>query len=77
MSFAPHSRRFDPRLLFPAKERNAAGTSEVRHAIPISSDDRSTNDLTERDFDDALEQVASEKGRVCPLCGRSRRAMDL
>jgi hypothetical protein len=77
MSFAPHSRRFDPRLLFPAKERNAAGTSAARHEPPFSSDDVLTNDLTERDFDDALEQVASERGCACPLCGRLRRAMGL
>jgi len=77
MSFDPHTRRFDPRWLLPAIERNATETSLVPDASPFSSDDGSTNDPTERDFDDALEQVASEKGRVCPLCGRSRSAMDL
>jgi hypothetical protein len=77
MSFDPHSRRFDPRWLLPAIERNAAETSEAPHASLFSADGDSTNDPTDRDFDDALEQVASERGSVCPLCGRSRRAMDL
>ena len=77
MSFDLHSRRFDPRWLLPAIERNATETSEVSVVPPFSSDDNLTTDLTEQDFDDALEQVASERGCVCPLCGRSRRAMDL
>jgi hypothetical protein len=77
MSFDPHSRRFDPRWLVPLIERNATETSLVPDASPVSSDDGSTNDPTEQDFDDALEQVASERGCVCPLCGRLRRAMDL
>ena len=77
MSFDPHSRRFDPRWLLSAIERNATETSLVPDASPFSSDDESTNDPTEQDFDDALAQVASERGYVCPLCGRLRRAMDL
>jgi hypothetical protein len=76
MSFDPHSRRFDPRWLLPAIERNATETSLVPDASPFS-DDESTNDPTEQDFDDALEQVASERGCACPLCRRLRQAMDL
>jgi hypothetical protein len=77
MSFDPHSRRVDPRWLLPAIERNAAATSGVPDASPFSSDDESTNYPTEQDFDDALEQVASERRCACPLCGRLRQAMDL
>jgi hypothetical protein len=77
MSFDPHSRRFDPRMMLPAIERNASETSDAPDASPFSWDDDSTNDLTERDFDEALEQVTSERRRVCALCGRSGPAKDL
>ncbi len=36
---------------------------------PFYSDDESTNDPTKRDLDEALEQIASERCCVCPLCG--------
>jgi hypothetical protein len=35
----------------------------------FSSDGELTNDPVGRDFDEALEQIASERGCVCPLCG--------
>jgi hypothetical protein len=77
MSFDPHSPRFNRRWLFPAIETYATETSEPPDASPFSTDDEWTNFPTDRDIDDALEQVASERDCVCPLCGRSRRAMDL
>jgi hypothetical protein len=69
MSFAPHSRRSDPRWRFPAIETNGEETSEAPDVSPFSSDEESTNDPTLRDFDEALEQIASERRCVCPLCG--------
>ena len=69
MSFDPHSRRFDPRWLFPAIETDGEDTPEARDLSPFSLDEESTNDPTGRDFDEALEQVASERCCVCPLCG--------
>jgi len=69
MSFAPHSRRSDPRRLFPAIETNAEETSEAPDVSPFSSDEESMNDPALRAFDDALEQVALERCCVCPLCG--------
>ena len=69
MSFDPHFRRFNPRWLLPTIEANAAETFEAPDMFPFSSHEELTNDLDERDFDDALEQIASERGCVCPLCG--------
>jgi len=69
MSFDPHSREFDPRRQFPAIETNGEETSEAPSASPFSSDEESSNCPAARDFDEALEQLASEKCCVCPLCG--------
>jgi len=69
MSFDPHSRRFDLRWLFPTIESDAEETSEAPDVSPFSADEESTNDPTGRDFDGALEQIASERCCVCPLCG--------
>jgi hypothetical protein len=69
MSFTPHSRRFDPRWLFQAFETDREETSEAPNVSPFSSSWELTSDLTERDFDLALERVASERRCVCPLCG--------
>ncbi len=69
MSFDPYLRRFDPSWLFPAIETDAEETSEAPDGSPGSSDGELTNDLTERDIDEALEQIASQRRCVCPLCG--------
>jgi hypothetical protein len=69
MSFAPHSRRYDPRLLFPAIETNGEKMSGAPDVSPSYSDEESINDSILRDFDEALEAVASERCSVCPLCG--------
>jgi hypothetical protein len=69
MSFDPHSRRFDPRWLFPAIETDGEETSEAPDVSPFSSDEESTTDPTGRDIDEALEQIASAGCCVCPLCG--------
>ncbi len=69
MSFDPHLRRFDPHWLFPASETDREETSEEPDASPLSSDEESTNDPPGEDFDEALEQIASERRCVCPLCG--------
>ena len=69
MSFDPHSRRFNPRWLFPAIETDGEETSGAPDASPFSSDEESTNDPVGWDFDEALEQIASEGCCVCPLCG--------
>jgi hypothetical protein len=69
MSFTHYSRRFDPRRLFPAIETNEGETSEAPDSSPFSSDEESTTDPTGRDFDEALEQIASKGCCVCPLCG--------
>ena len=69
MSFDPHSRRFDPRWLFLAIEPDGEETSEAPNVSPFSWDEELTNDPIERDFDQALEQIASERCCVCPLCG--------
>jgi hypothetical protein len=69
MSFDPHARRFDPRWMLPPIETDGSEISEVPHASPFSSDEETTNEQAGRDFDRALEQLASERCCVCPLCG--------
>jgi hypothetical protein len=69
MSFDPHSRRFDPRWLFPAIETDGEEPSGDPDASPSFRDEESTNDLLGRIIAEALEQMASEKCCVCPLCG--------
>ena len=66
MSFDPHSRRFDPRWLFPAIEPDGEETSEAPDVFPFSWDEESTDDPGGRDFDQALEQIASQRCCVLP-----------
>jgi hypothetical protein len=60
MSFDPRLRRFEPSWLFLAIAPDVP---------PFSSDEALTNDLTEREIDEAIEQIVSERCCVCPLCG--------
>jgi hypothetical protein len=69
MNFDPHSRRLDPRRLFPEIGTDEAELFGSPDASPFSSDEESTNDPVGRDFDEALEEIASERRCVCPLCG--------
>jgi hypothetical protein len=70
MSFDPRSNRLDPRRLFPAFETDEGEKMfEALDASRFSSAEESANDLSERDFDLALEQIVSERCCVCPLCG--------
>jgi hypothetical protein len=69
MSFNPRSHRFDPRWLIPAAKTNEKDTSEAVTAPPFFAHDESSIVPAETDFDDALDQVASEKLCVCPVCG--------
>jgi hypothetical protein len=69
MSFDRHSRRFDPRWLFPTFATDGDETSEAPDASRFSSDEEMTIDLSDQDLDEALQQIASERCCVCPLCG--------
>ncbi len=69
MSFDPHPRRFEPRRLFPAIETDEEEPSREPDLFPFSPDEESTNDPAGPDFDEALQQIASERCCVCPLCG--------
>jgi hypothetical protein len=69
MSFDPYLRRFDPSWLSPAIETDGEETSEAPYVSPSSSDGELTKNVAERDIDKALEQIASERWCVCPLCG--------
>ena len=69
MSFDPPARRFDWRWRFPAIETDGAETSNAPYMSPFFPDDEWTNDPAGRNFDEALEQIASEIGYRCPLCG--------
>jgi len=69
MSFDPHATRFDPRWLFPTIETDGEEPSQAPDVPRFSSDEELTSDLTGPGFDEALEQIASERCCVCPLCG--------
>jgi hypothetical protein len=69
MSFDPHSRRFDPRWLFTAIETDGEEPSGEPAESPFAWDEESTNDPIGRIIAKALEQMAPERCRVCPLCG--------
>jgi hypothetical protein len=69
MSPDPHSRRFDPRRLFPAIGTDGSELFGEPDASPFSTAGESTNDPAGQEFDEALEQIVSEKCTVCPLCG--------
>jgi hypothetical protein len=69
MSLDRHSQRFDPRWLLKAFETDTGETYNAADAAPCSPDEESTNDPTGRDFDEAIEQIATEGRCVCPLCG--------
>jgi hypothetical protein len=68
MSFDPHSRRFDPRSLSPGIETDGDQASEAPDASPFIPDEELTSDVTGQELDEALEQVASQRCCVCPLC---------
>jgi hypothetical protein len=72
MSFAPHSRRFDARRLFPAIESDGEETSGAPNGFPFSSYEESINDPSDWDIDKALEQVWSDGRWVCPSLGEDR-----
>ena len=69
MSPDPHSRRFDPRRLFPAIGTDGSELFGTPDASPFSTTGESTNDPAGQDFGEALEQIGSHGCRVCPLCG--------
>ena len=68
MSLNSHSHRFDPRWLFAAIGTGGAELYGAPDASPCSAAEESTNDPTRRDFDEALEQIASDGCWVRPLC---------
>ena len=77
MSLNSHSHRFDPRWLFPAIGTDGAELYGAPDASPCSAAEESTNDPTRRDFDEALEQIGSDRVLgLSPLRGdRTRDAL--
>ena len=69
MSFDPHFRRLIPSRLFPAIETDGEETSAAPDVSPFASDVGLSQDLTDREIDEAIEQIAWERRCVCPLCG--------
>jgi hypothetical protein len=67
MSVNSHSHRFDPRWLFPAIGTDGAELCGAPDVSPCSAAEESTNNLTRRDIDVALEQIASDECCVLPL----------
>jgi len=75
MSLNSDSNRFDPRWLFPAIGTDGAELYGAPDASPCSAAEESTNDLTRRGFDEALEQIAPDGCWVRPLCEAIEPAM--
>ena len=76
MSFDPHSRRFNPRWLFPAIETNGEETSARRTRLP-SPRTRSRRTTRPAGISMRHSSRSRRKGAVCVLsAGRSWRAMD-
>jgi hypothetical protein len=69
MSFDRHSRHFNARRLFQAIETDDVEKPEAPDEYLFCADEESTNAPTGQQFDEALEQIASEGSCVCPLCG--------
>ena len=69
MNFDPHSPRFNPRWLLPATETDAPDADKSVASTPFCADEEWSDTPTWRDFDEALDQIASDGHRVCPLCG--------
>jgi hypothetical protein len=69
MSFDPRTRRFDPRWQSPGIETDGDQAFEVPSTAPVFPDEELTCDVTNKELDEALAQVASERCCVCPLCG--------
>jgi hypothetical protein len=69
MSFDSLSRRFESGWFLPAAEINEEDPAEAANAPALLPDEASSIFETECVFDDALDQVASEKRCVCSLCG--------
>jgi len=60
MSLNSHSHRFNPRWLFPVIGTDGAELYGAPDVSPCSAAEESTNYLTIRDFDEELEQIASD-----------------
>jgi hypothetical protein len=69
MSLDPLTRRFDPRWLCTPIKTDGEELFGVPDAEPWSAPRESTHDPAGQDFDEALEQIVSDKCTVCPLCG--------
>jgi hypothetical protein len=69
MSFDPHSQRFDPRWLSPKVEAHGDQAFAASSAAAFLPDKKLTRDVTDQELDEAIEQVASQRCCVCPLCG--------
>ena len=69
MSFDPHSRPFDWNWQFPAQKTDVTQTSKAPIISPFSLDEELTHHPAGWEFDEALEQLASEKSARCPICG--------
>ena len=65
----PNSRRFDARCLSTAIKTDGEELIEALDAYLRAAATDWTNDPDLRGFDEALEQIVLEEGRVCPLCG--------
>ncbi len=69
MSSDRHSQRFDPRWLYPGIETDDEQAARAPDVSGFYANEKLTSDVTDRELDEALRQVAAERCCVCPLCG--------
>ncbi len=69
MSIDRHSQRFDPRWLSRGIETDGEQAAEAPDVSGFYSSEKFTSNVTDRELDEALRQVALERCCVCPLCG--------
>jgi hypothetical protein len=69
MSLDPLTHRFDSRWLSTPIKTDGEELFGVPDADPCSAPRESTHDPAGQDFDEALEEIVSDRCRTCPLCG--------
>jgi hypothetical protein len=76
MSFDPHSQRFDPRWLSRGLGTDGQQAFAAPDTSPIFWNQTLSGNVTDRELDEALEQIASDRRCECPRwnCRYARRS---
>jgi hypothetical protein len=69
MSYDPQYPRFDPRWLLRGIGMGGEQAFAASDASPNCRNERLSGNVTDRELDEALKQIASERRCKCPRCG--------